>query len=70
MPERLTVRLSLFRSTWCAGRGDDVERGRVGQLRQAHGQNAPRVSAGQEPMFQTQEAALHRHYGLREGRRS
>ena len=66
-PEWLTVRTSLFRST-------EHVVPLVGATMTSEGvwvsydkhtvKNAPRVSADQEHMSQTQKAALRRHYGL------
>ena len=71
-PEWLTVRTSLFRSTEhvvpLAGATMSSEGVWVSYDKHTV-KNAPRVSADQGHMSQTQKAALHRHYGLGDGRR-
>ena len=72
-PAWLTVRTSLFRST-------EHVVPLVGATMSSEGvwvsydkhtvKNAPRVSADQGNMSQTQKAALHRHYGLAKGRQA
>ncbi len=70
-PEWLTVRTSLFRSTEHVVPLDGAMMSSEGvwvSYDKHTVKNAPRISADQAHMSQTQKAALHRHYGLRDGR--